>query len=293
MFLSEIIKQKKEGVREKKTKKYLAEMKSKISRTFDERGMHLRSAERVVRFQEALSRKGSYPTRTPLHLIAEIKKASPSKGIIREDFHPVEIAGLYESAGASAISVLTEENFFMGSLAILEEVREKVSLPLLRKDFLVDEIEIIEAKAFGADAILLIVAILEPDQLREYFLQAKETGLDVLIEVHSEKELEKVVEWAPVIGINNRDLATFEVDTGTTGRLLKYIPSGRVVVSESGLSKKEDLSSLIDAGVHAVLIGEAFMKEKEMEPAIEKLFPKIKEERRALKHGQNKNLRDH
>jgi indole-3-glycerol phosphate synthase len=271
MFLSEIIRQKQEAVREKKTKKYLAEMKSKISRTPKKRGTGL--------FQEALSRKGPHPTGTPLHLIAEIKKASPSKGILREDFQPIEIAGLYERSGASAISVLTEENFFMGSLAILEEVRGKVSLPLLRKDFLTDEIEIIEGKAFGADAILLIVAILEPVQLREYFLQAKETGLDVLIEVHSEKELETVVEWAPVIGINNRDLATFNVDTGTTGRLLKYIPSDRVVVSESGLSKKEDLFPLIDAGVHAVLIGEAFMKEKEMAPAIEKLFPKLKDER--------------
>lgn len=273
MFLDEIVARKKEDIRAKKNKKYLAEMKSKLSR-FKESQIGGRPP---FSFQEILSRREDFSTVTPLHLIAEIKKASPSRGIIREIFNPVEIAGIYESSGASAISILTEEHYFMGSLAYLEEVRSKVSLPLLRKDFLIDEIEIIEAKAYGASAILLITAILEPNQMREYFLQAKEIGLDVLVEVHSEKELERIIEWAPVIGVNNRDLTTFEVDTKTTLRLLKYIPKDRVVVSESGLSEKEDLLPLIDNRVNAVLIGEAFMKEKDIKTALEKLFPKKKE----------------
>ncbi|MBI1824078.1 MAG: indole-3-glycerol phosphate synthase TrpC [Nitrospirae bacterium] len=269
MFLDEIVSRKKEDVRAKKNKKYLAELKSKLVR-LQERNGRLPGHS----FQEVLSQREKFPTATPLHLIAEIKKASPSKGIIREKFEPVEIAGIYENAGATAISVLTEEHFFMGSVAHLEEVRNKVELPLLRKDFLVDEIELMEAKAYGASAVLLIVALLEPNQMVEYFLQAKEIGLDVLTEVHSEKELEKILEWAPVIGINNRDLTTFDVDIGTTLRLLKYIPKDRVIVSESGLSKKEDLLPLIERGVQAVLIGETFMKETEIQTAIENLFPK-------------------
>lgn len=273
MFLDEIVARKKEDVRAKKNKKYLAEMKSKLSRFKESQTGRVSPFS----FQETLSRKDKFATEISLHLIAEIKKASPSKGIIRESFDPVEIAGIYESSGASAISILTEEHYFMGSLAYLEEVRNKVALPLLRKDFLIDEIEIIEAKAYGASAILLIAAILDRNQTREYFLQAKELGLDALIEVHSEKELEKIIEWAPVIGINNRDLDTFEVDAKTTLRLLKYIPKGRLVVSESGLSKREDLIPLIDNQVNAVLIGEAFMREKDIKTAVERLFPQHRE----------------
>jgi indole-3-glycerol phosphate synthase len=273
MFLDEIVARKKDDIRARKNKKYLAEMKSKLSR-FKESQI---GGKRPFSFQETLSRRDVFSTGTPIHLIAEIKKASPSKGIIREVFNPAEIARIYESSGASAISILTEEHYFMGSLAYLEEVRNTVSLPLLRKDFLVDEIEIVEAKAFGASAILLITAILEANQMREYFLQAKEIGLDVLVEVHSEKELEKIIEWAPVIGINNRDLSTFEVDAKTTLRLLKYIPKDRVVVSESGLSEIEDLLPLIDNRVNAVLIGEAFMKEKDIKTGVERLFPQTQE----------------
>ncbi|MFI5303868.1 MAG: indole-3-glycerol phosphate synthase TrpC [Nitrospiria bacterium] len=274
MFLDEIVGRKKEEVRRKKNIKYLTEMKAKISQ-WDENnalGKHLLS------FEEVLSGNARLPTEINIHLIAEIKKASPSKGILRENFSPVEIAGIYESSGATAISILTEENYFMGSLSHLEEVRNKVKLPLLRKDFLIDEIEIIEAKAYGASAILLIAAILEPNQMHEYFLQAKDIGLDVLTEVHSEKELEKVVEWAPVIGINNRDLTTFEVDLRTTVRMLKYIPKGRIVVSESGISKKEELFELIAHGVNAVLIGEVFMRQKDVKFAVERLFSKNRDE---------------
>ena len=277
MFLKEIVSRKKEEVSAKKTKKYLTEMKSKAFRAYDrpaEAGLNLSP---MVSFQETLFRTDFFPTQTRLHLIAEIKKASPSKGVIREDFNPVEIGQIYESSGASALSVLTEEHFFMGSLEILEEVRKKVSLPLLRKDFIIDEIQLMESKAFGADAVLFIAAILEPNQMVEYYLQAREIGLDVLTEVHSEKELEKVIEWAPVIGINNRDLSTFEVDIQTTRRLRKYIPPGKVVVSESGFGRKDDLLPLIEAGINAVLIGEAFMKEKDIQASLQKLFPKHQE----------------
>lgn len=274
MFLNQIVARKKEDVRSKKNKKYLTELKSKILRWQE---VPVGGSPRHS-FQEALSKRDQFPSETPLHLIAEIKKASPSKGIIREEFDPVEIAGIYEKGGATAISVLTEEHFFKGSLNHLEEVRNKVGLPLLRKDFLIDEIELIEAKAFGASAILLIAALLERNQMVEYYLQAKEIGLDVLTEVHSEKELEAIVEWAPVIGINNRDLTTFDVDIGVTLRLLKYVPIDRIIVSESGLSKKEDLLPLIERGVQAVLIGESFMKEPDIAVPLSNLFPKKRPE---------------
>ncbi|MHB8483805.1 MAG: indole-3-glycerol phosphate synthase TrpC [Nitrospiria bacterium] len=277
MFLKEIVSRKKEEIRAKKTKKYLFEIKSKALRTRNspvETGLLPPPA---LSFQETLSRTDFFPTQTRLHLIAEIKKASPSKGVIREDFNPVEIGQVYEASGASALSVLTEEHFFMGSLAILEEVRKKVSLPLLRKDFIIDEIQLMESKAFGADAVLFIAAILEPNQMIEYYLQAREIGLDVLTEVHSEKELEKVIEWAPVIGINNRNLSTFEVDIQTTRRLRKYIPSGKVVVSESGFGRKDDLLPLVEEGINAVLIGEAFMKERDIQASVQKLFPANRE----------------
>ncbi|MBI1820731.1 MAG: indole-3-glycerol phosphate synthase TrpC [Nitrospirae bacterium] len=274
MFLKEIVDRKKDEVRAKKNKKYLSEMISKTSQMKNRSAGALKLSP-ASSFQETLSRTDFFPTQTRLHLIAEIKKASPSKGVIREDFNPVEIGQIYEASGASAISVLTEECFFMGSLSILEEVRKKVSLPLLRKDFIIDEIQLMESRAYGADAVLFIAAILDPNQMIEYFHQAQEIGLDVLTEVHSEKELEKVIEWAPIIGINNRDLGTFEVDLKTTRRLRRYIPSNRVIVSESGFSRKEDLSPLIEEGINAVLIGEAFMKEKDIQASVQKLFSKL------------------
>jgi len=267
MFLNEIVKQKKVEVRATRGWNYQNELKSKIARQEEKRNIHS--------FQAALSQKEKFPTGSKIHLIAEVKKASPSKGVIREDFDPEDIAVIYEKSGATAISVLTEKTFFQGDISYLEKIRSVVSLPLLRKDFMIDESQIPEAKAYGADAILLIAAILDKNQIHDYHLLAGEYGLDTLVEVHNEKELEKVIEWAPVIGINNRDLATFEVDLATTFRLLKRIPCDRIVVAESGISRRDDLMALLEAQVRAVLIGEAFMKEKDIGAAVSSLFPPL------------------
>ncbi|KGO35186.1 MAG: indole-3-glycerol phosphate synthase TrpC [Desulfoprunum sp.] len=194
-------------------------------------------------------------------IIAEVKKASPSKGVICEDFDPVRIAGNYQKSGAQAISVLTDSRFFQGSLLYLMQVREAVSLPVLRKDFIIDELQIREAAMHGADAILLIVAILAPYQLREYQVCAGELGMDVLVEVHDEREVEMALAAdSRLIGINNRNLKDFSVDINTTFRLKKMIPTDIPVVSESGLRDQEDIKRLAEAGVTAALIGETLMR---------------------------------
>lgn len=194
------------------------------------------------------------------HIIAEVKKASPSKGLIRPDFHPAEIARSYARGGATALSVLTDEQFFQGSLSYLEEVRAACALPLLRKDFIIDPRQIYQAVG-RADAVLLIVAALSAPQLQELQLCAQECGLDVLVEVHDRAELETALaSGASIIGINNRNLKTFHVDLRTTGELLPFIPRDRVVVSESGISTPMQARELFAAGVKALLVGEAFMR---------------------------------
>jgi len=194
-------------------------------------------------------------------LIAEIKKASPSAGVIVESFDPLAIANNYARAGVDAISVLTDEKFFQGHLSYLASIREAVPQPLLRKDFILDEIQIIEAAAAGADAILLIVAALAQEQL-VFFLDAAVTyQLDALVEVHTIAELERSLETnAQIIGINNRDLTTFEIDLGVTERLSEEVPPGIVLVSESGIKTAQDLARIKKCGVDAVLIGEALMR---------------------------------
>jgi indole-3-glycerol phosphate synthase len=194
-------------------------------------------------------------------LIAEIKKASPSAGVIVESFEPLEIARNYARAGVDAISVLTDEKFFQGHLNYLAPIRETVSQPLLRKDFILDEIQIAESAAAGADAILLIVAALAQEQLVG-LLQAAETyQLDALVEVHTLAELDRALETsAKIIGINNRDLATFEIDLSVTEKLSEEVPPGIVLVSESGIRTAEDLARIKACGVDAVLIGEALMR---------------------------------
>lgn len=194
-------------------------------------------------------------------VIAEVKKASPSKGIIRSDFEPVKIALSYENAGAAAISVLTDEKFFQGHLEYLKACREAVSLPALRKDFIIDEFQILESRASGADAMLLIAAVLDTDELKQFRETAESLGMAGLVEVHDEDELRKAVQSeARIIGINNRDLRTFEVDINTTLKLAKAAPKDVILVSESGISNKNDLYRLADAGIDAVLIGEALMR---------------------------------
>ncbi len=194
-------------------------------------------------------------------IIAEAKKASPSKGVICPDYDPVTIASNYQAQGARAISVLTDVVFFQGSLLYLLQVRDAVGLPVLRKDFILDEIQIHEAGLYGADCILLIAAILDLDQLRDFSQAAKELGMDVLIEVHDEKELEQTLEaGSDLIGINNRNLNDFSMDINTTFRLKKLIPEEIPVVSESGLKTKEDMRRLREADICAALIGETLMR---------------------------------
>ncbi|WP_456434178.1 indole-3-glycerol phosphate synthase TrpC [Thermosulfuriphilus sp.] len=209
-------------------------------------------------------------------IIAELKKASPSKGLIAKDFEPRQFAQKYEAGGAAAISVLTDRRFFQGDISYLSEIKSAVSLPVLRKDFIVDRIQIEEARYMGADAILLIVAALTPENLSRLLSYSRSLGLEALVEVHNEEELEVALSvGAEIIGINNRNLSTFEVDIETTFRLRPLIPPGVVVVSESGLRGREDILRLEAAGVDAALIGESLMKQKDKEAKLKELLGRV------------------
>jgi indole-3-glycerol phosphate synthase len=195
-----------------------------------------------------------------VRLIAEVKRASPSRGLLRPDFDPVALAQTYAAGGAAAISVLTEANYFQGSLDHLTMIRAAVALPLLRKDFIFDPYQVYESRVHGADALLLIAAILSREQLGELLSLSRGLGLSCLVEVHCQNEMESAVaSGARIIGINNRDLATFEVDIDTTRRLRPLIPQDRIVVSESGIGSREDVRKLQAWGANAVLIGEALV----------------------------------
>ncbi len=192
-----------------------------------------------------------------LSVIAEIKKASPSRGLIRPEFRPKEIAQAYESAGAAAISVLTEGRYFQGSLSHLADARESSRLPVLRKDFILDEYQVYESVAEGADALLLIVAALEDDELKKFIALSRDLKIAALVEVHTNEELERAISAdAAIIGVNNRNLKTLSVDLETSFRLRERIPSGRIAVSESGIKTSEDLRRLANGGFNAALIGE-------------------------------------
>jgi len=208
-----------------------------------------------------------------LNLIAEIKKASPSKGLLREAYDPVEIAMDYESHGAAAISVLTEEDHFLGSLEHLQRVRRNVSRPLLRKDFIFDPYQLSEAVGAGADAILLIVAILDAPTLASLIRLAEQLGLDALVEVHDLQELNTALgAGAKIIGINNRNLKTFKVDLHTTLQLAPHVPDAAILVSESGIHTADDIRMLRDVGCDAFLIGEAFMRSEKPGSALRELM---------------------
>ncbi|AJO18748.1 indole-3-glycerol phosphate synthase TrpC [Bacillus paralicheniformis] len=207
-------------------------------------------------------------------LIAEVKKASPSKGVIQENFEPVKIAKQYEQAKADCLSVLTDTPFFQGKNSYLSDVKRSVSLPVLRKDFIIDSIQVEEADRIGADAILLIGEALEPQKLFDLYQQAAEKGMDVLVEVHGEETLEGILNvFTPeIIGVNNRNLKTFETSVGQTERMAKLVPSGSVLISESGIGQSEDLAFVKACGARAVLVGESLMREPSQLKAVHALF---------------------
>jgi len=217
-------------------------------------------------FTEALNKKPA------LAIIAEVKKASPSKGVIRPDFKPADIARRYEDGGADAVSVLTDEKFFQGSSAHLTAVRSAIGLPVLRKDFIIDPIQVQETAAINADAMLLIAAALSDGQMQELYEACREMDIEPLIEIHSPRELERALRLSPgLLGVNNRDLETFEVSLETTFKIRPYIPKECVVVSESGISTPAHTERLMKAGVHAALIGEALMRTQDAAALIKEL----------------------
>ncbi len=219
------------------------------------------------KFKEAISRAES------INIIAEIKGRSPSRGLIKENFDPCKVASIYERNGAAALSVLTDEKFFGGSLDHLLQIRKNVSLPILRKDFIIDEYQIYEAALSGAHAVLLIVRILRDHQLKEFLHLTSLLNMDALVEVNCEDDLQRALDGgAEIIGINNRDLATFTVNLETTLRLAPEVPSDRIIVSESGVSSNEDVKRLVAAGVHNILVGSALMEAEEPAKKIRELL---------------------
>jgi len=258
-ILRRILARKAEEVAERRGRESLAVLEERISGQGATRG-----------FVEALQRKVAAGDPA---VIAEIKKASPSKGVIREDFDPAQIASSYSDGGAACLSVLTDVDFFQGADEYLHAARSACTLPELRKDFTLDPYQVVEARALGADAVLLIVAALDDAQLRELAATARETGLDVLVEVHDRAELERALELEPaVIGINNRDLHSFDTRLETTLDLLPFVPDAALVVTESGIHATADVKLMRDAGVHAFLVGEAFMRAPEPGERLRALF---------------------
>jgi indole-3-glycerol phosphate synthase len=259
-ILQKIVEHKRQEVASARAAQPLAELKARVADREDQpRG-----------FERAL--------RNAVHsgwtaVIAEVKKGSPSKGVIRPDFDPLDIASTYQDNGATCLSVLTDEHFFLGHLRYLALIREQVALPLLRKDFIFDDYQIYEAAAGGADAILLIAAMLEPAQLADLLGRARELYLDVLLEVHDERELAMALATdCGLIGINNRSLHTFVTDLSTTERLAAQVPAERLIVAESGINSRADIERLQTAGARAFLVGESLMREKDIGAKLQELL---------------------
>lgn len=258
-ILKKILARKQQEVADRKSKVPLDELKQRLADTPPQRG-----------FYHAISNKIEQGIAA---VIAEVKKASPSKGIIREDFDPAAIARSYENGGACCLSVLTDIDFFQGSDDYLQQARNACTLPILRKDFMIDPYQIIEAKVIGADCILLIVSALTDKQLQELAGTASEAGLDILVEVHNREELERgMMLRTPLIGINNRDLSTFETSLDTTIGLLTDMPADRTVVTESGIHSRDDVSLMRKHNVNSFLVGEAFMAATEPGEKLKELF---------------------
>jgi indole-3-glycerol phosphate synthase len=265
MILDRILEHKKAELRHKRSRSYLGNLKAVI-----------RDRRPSLGFAVALDagRTASSPA-----LIAEVKKASPSLGLLREEFSEhfdyLAIARAYHEHGASAVSVLTDKKFFQGDLRMLAEIKDSLPIPVLNKEFMVGDVQFYEARANGADAVLLIVAALERRQLMDFYALATELGMDSLVEVHHERELDLVLDWIPaarVIGINNRDLRTFTTDLAVTFRLAKRIPGDKLIVSESGIHTRHDVMRLVEAGIHGMLIGESLIRAEHVGAKIRELL---------------------
>ena len=264
-ILEKIVETKRQEVAQRKQQVPLEKLKERIAQL-----------PRPRNFFRAVTRK----SKKPLNLIAEIKKASPSAGLIRPDFDPVRIAADYAAAGADALSVLTDEQYFQGKLEYVQAVRQAVPLPVLRKDFIIDPYQVYETRAAGADAMLLIAECLDTSQLIDLQILATELNLTVLVEVHDLDNLMRVRDCVigfphkrySLLGINNRDLRTFKTDLGTTLRMVELVEDHSVLVSESGIATHEDIRKLADAGVRAVLVGETLMRSDDIPAAVAKLF---------------------
>jgi len=257
--LEKIIARKVEEVAERSARVPLAEVEALAHSASAPRGFAAALQAQVARKEPAV--------------IAEVKKASPSKGVLREHFVPAEIARSYEEGGATCLSVLTDVDFFQGGDAYLQQARAACRLPVIRKDFLVDPYQVVEARALGADCVLLIVAALGDAQMTELAATAKEVGLDVLVEVHDGDELERALRLeTPLIGINNRNLHTFEVSLETTLDLLPKVPRDRLVITESGILTRADVELMEVSGVYAFLVGEAFMRAEKPGAELRRLF---------------------
>ena len=256
-ILQEIVEEKWREVEDRQKRKPVSLLLEKV--TSEPRGFYSAIESRTKKGQNAV--------------IAEIKKASPSKGIIRDNFEPVSIAKSYETAGAACLSVLTDSRFFKGSDEYLVDARLAVSIPVLRKDFIIDPYQIYEARCLGADCILLIVSILDKIRLKQFSDLAISLGMDVLVEVHDEEELELALEISPVLlGINNRNLRTFEVDLQVTLALLKKVPADTLVITESGIRTRQDVELMNENHVYGFLVGESFMRETDPGAMLSSLF---------------------
>lgn len=263
-ILKRILERKHEEVAERSATKSLADLERQIKAQSSNSEMQPRGFTNVL----AHSVAAGLPA-----VIAEVKKASPSKGVLRDPFHPAEIAQSYAKGGASCLSVLTDADFFQGHESYLQAAREACSLPVIRKDFLVDPYQVFEARAIAADCILLIVSALEDAQMKELNDLAIRLGMDVLIEVHDGDELERALRLDnPLVGINNRNLHTFDVTLDTTFELLNHIPSNKIVVTESGILSREDVAAMRAREVHSFLVGEAFMRAEDPGQKLKELF---------------------
>jgi indole-3-glycerol phosphate synthase len=258
-ILNRILARKAEEVAERQARLPLAELAARITDLPDTRGFAAAMEAKINAGKPAV--------------IAEVKKASPSKGVIRADFDPAAIAKSYEKGGAACLSVLTDSDFFQGSEAFLQQARAACSLPVLRKDFIIDPYQVHEARAIGADCVLLIVAALDDDVLLQLSLQAAELDLDVLCEVHDEDELERALALpVPLIGVNNRNLRNFETSLETSLALQERMEYDRILVAESGIRTPEDVARLREGGINAFLVGEAFMRAEDPGAELKRLF---------------------